>query len=322
MILITGGAGYIGSHCTLKFLQEGYDVLIFDNLQNSSIHTVNTLSEFGNVEFLNCDLTNSSDVDFAFNNYEIEGVIHCADINNNDESKIEPSKYYKNNLVSAINLLNGMKKSQTQFLVFSSSCDIYGDPVYFPVDEIHPQLPKTAYGKTKYFVEKMINDYDCAYGIKSAKLRYFNVTGGYNQKLLEGEMTKQELYSGNYFKSALYNFKNIDIKDFIDIEDVANAYFLAYTNLVEKQKTDVFNIGAENKTYNFELPAKIRQFLRKTNTKMTKPHTYTSTSPKMNIKKAKIVLGWKPEKSIDKSITQTIIQEQLFEKELIKIEAG
>ena len=176
-VLITGGAGYIGSHTVINFLEAGYEVVIFDNLETGHIETVETLQKLGSMGFVKGDLRNIEDIEKVFSEYKIDAVIHFAAFALVEESVKNPAKYYKNNVVGTLNLLDTMLKFGVKKIVFSSTCATYGEPVYTPIDEKHPQNPINPYGVSKLMVEWIMQDYDAAYGLKSIKLRYFNVAG-------------------------------------------------------------------------------------------------------------------------------------------------
>ena len=203
MLLITGGAGYIGSHAVINFLEAGYDILIFDNLEVGHIEIINTLKKIGNVKFEKGDLRNLADVEELFSKYKIDGVIHFAAHALVGESMVKPDKYYENNVVGTLNLLNTMIKNDVKKIVFSSTCATYGEPNYVPIDENHPQNPINPYGTSKLMVEKILDDYDKAYDLKSIKLRYFNVVGA-DSKCRIGEWHDNETHLvPNILKSVL-----------------------------------------------------------------------------------------------------------------------
>ena len=176
-ILVTGGAGYIGSHTIINLLNDNKEIVIFDNLENGHIETVETLKK---VEFVKGDLRNQEDIEGVFKNYKIGAVVHFAAFALVGESVENPSKYYRNNVYGTLNLLDSMVKYGCKKIVFSSSCATYGNPNYVPVDEKHPQNPVSPYGTSKLMVEQILKDYDTAYGLKSIKLRYFNVAGAWH----------------------------------------------------------------------------------------------------------------------------------------------
>ena len=160
MILITGGAGYIGSHAVINFLNAGYDIVVFDNLENGHIETIETLQKIGNVKFERGDLRNIEDIERVFNKYNIDAVIHFAAFALVGESVTNPGKYYRNNAFGTLNLLDTMIKHDVKKIVFSATCATYGEPDYTPIDEKHPQNPINPYGTSKLMVEMIMKDYD------------------------------------------------------------------------------------------------------------------------------------------------------------------
>ena len=177
MILITGGAGYIGGHCAIHFLERGKEIVIFDNLENGHIETINALKNIGNLHFVKGDLRDIDDIKSVFKQYDIDAVIHFAGYIQVEESVKNPSKYYKNNILGTLNLLDSMIENNVKNIVFSSTCAVYGEPEYTPLDEKHKKNPLNPYGRTKLMIENILDDYEIAYGLKSVKLRYFNVAG-------------------------------------------------------------------------------------------------------------------------------------------------
>lgn len=177
-VLVTGGAGYIGSHCVLALIEKGYEVVIFDNLTTGHRETVDELSNYGKVNFVKGDLTNFDDIYNVFEYYPMIGaVIHFAASSQVAESMINPAKYYQNNVYGTLNLLDAMIKHTVLQIVFSSTAATYGEPIYTPIDENHPQNPINTYGRTKLMIESIMDDYDRAYNLKSVRFRYFNVAG-------------------------------------------------------------------------------------------------------------------------------------------------
>ena len=211
MILITGAAGYIGSHAAINFLNNGYEIAIFDNLENGHIETIETLKRLGKVEFVKGDLRNIEDIESVFDKYDIDAVIHFAAFALVGESVANPSKYYRNNVYGTLNLLDTMIKHNCKKIIFSSTCATYGEPQYTPIDEKHPQSPINPYGMSKLMVEKIMEDYDTAYGLKSIRLRYFNVAGC-DEQIRVGEWHEPETHLiPNILKSTFGNEKTFKI---------------------------------------------------------------------------------------------------------------
>ena len=223
MILITGGAGYIGSHCAMALLEKGEDIVIFDSLELGHAEIIEVLKKAGNVKFVQGNLKNLDDIRGAFLVNKIEAVVHFAAYSQVAESVKNPQKYYYNNVYGTLNLLNAMMEFGVNKIVFSSTAATYGEPEYVPIDEKHPQYPINAYGNSKLMVEKIMDDYDRAYGLKSVRLRYFNVAG------------------------ADYDTKDgTCVRDYINVEDLAQAHIKALEYLKNGGETNFFNLGTND----------------------------------------------------------------------------
>ena len=261
MILITGGAGYIGSHCAVEFLKNDYEILIFDNFSKGHREIIENLKLKYNIVFVEGDLRNKADIDFVFKNYKIDAVIHFAAFSEVSNSVLKPDIYYENNVLGTLNLLNSMVENNVLSIIFSSSAAIYGEAKHIPINEQHSLKPINPYGKTKYIVEEMLEDYDRAYGLKSIKLRYFNVIGAdYEENIGEWHDVETHLVP-NILKSVLKkdfifkifgdDYKTDDgtcVRDYVDVRDLVYAHFLAYKYLKDYKKSDIFNLGS-NKGY-------------------------------------------------------------------------
>lgn len=316
MILITGGAGYIGSHTALRFIQAGYDVVIFDNLETGHIETIETLQKIGDVKFVKGDLKNIADVEAVFNEYPIDAVIHFAAYSLVGESVHNPAKYFRNNTFGTLNLLDTMIKHNVKKIVFSSTCATYGEPVYVPMDEKHPQNPINPYGTSKLMVEMIMKDYDSAYGLKSVKLRYFNVAGCDSDSRI-GEWHEPETHlipnilkstfgEGKTFKIFGDDYDTPDgtcIRDYVNVEDLAEAHRLALEYLKRENKSDVFNLGTEkgDSVKNiFDTCEKVLN--KKIKVEIVEKRAGDPAKLYANAKKAKTVLNWKPSHTIEDSI--------------------
>ena len=317
MILITGGAGYIGSHTVLNLIEKtDYKIIIFDNLENGHIETINTLLKINpdNIIFEKGDLRNIEDIENVFNKYSIDGVIHFAAFALVEESVQNPSKYYRNNIYGTLNLLDTMIKHNVKRIVFSSTCATYGEPTYTPIDEKHPQNPINPYGYSKLAVERIMDDYDKAYKLKSIRLRYFNVAGA-DEKGRIGEWHEPETHlipnilksnDNKVFTIFGYDYDTRDgtcIRDYVNVLDLAEAHRLSYEYLIKENKTDVFNIGTGEgysvkevfetceRVLNKKIPVEIR------GRRAGDPAVLYA-----DIGKVKNVLNWKYEKSLEESI--------------------
>ncbi len=267
-ILVTGGTGFIGSHTTVELQQKGYEVIIVDNLSNSSEDVVDNIAKITGVRphFGKVDVSNKEEL-FAFlKQFEgIESIIHFAASKAVGESVKIPLKYYRNNINGVINILEAMKEFNIPNLVFSSSCTVYGQPEVLPVTEQSPIQPALSpYGNTKQINEEIIKDYiKVNPELHAICLRYFNPVGAHPSSLI-GELPLgvpanlipfiTQTAAG--IRECLSVFGNdyntpdgTPIRDYIDIIDLANAHIAAIRRMEEgKQKKDVefFNIGTGN----------------------------------------------------------------------------
>ena len=324
MILVTGGAGYIGSHCVLALLQKNYDVLIFDNLSTGHVETVNELKKYGNVEFVQGDLLNKDDLAKVFTNNEIEAVIHFAAYSQVAESVKNPQKYYINNVCGTINLLSAMIENKINKIVFSSTAATYGEPNYIPIDEKHPQNPINPYGKTKLMIENIMDDYDKAYGLKSVRLRYFNVAGA-DSKNRVGEWHEPETHLiPNILKSTFGNGKTFEmygedydtkdgtcVRDYINVEDLADAHILALEYLKNGGETDYFNLGTNEGNTVKEVFSVCEEVTDKTIAINKMPRREGDPAKLIaDNKKIKTILKWEPQRSLNDSIKTAYSWEQ------------
>src|SRR5258708_6126996 len=170
-VLITGGAGYIGSHTAKAMARAGHSPVVIDNMSFGHDWAV----KWGPLE--KGDLCDNEFVRGVFAKHKIEAVVHFAANAFVGESMTNPRKYFQNNVVNTLNLLNAMLDAGTKTIVFSSTCATYGDPIRVPIDESHPQNPVNPYGESKLFVEKILKWYGQAYGLRWTALRYFNASG-------------------------------------------------------------------------------------------------------------------------------------------------
>lgn len=330
MILITGAAGYIGSHTALNFIKNGYDIVIFDNLENGHIETIEALKKVGNIDFVKGDLRNIEDIDKLFESYKIDAVIHFAAFALVGESVENPSKYYRNNVVGTLNLVDSMVKHNVKKIVFSSTCATYGEPQYTPIDENHPQSPINPYGNTKLCVEYILKDYDKAYGLKSIRLRYFNVAGC-DEKTRIGEWHEPETHLiPNILKSTFGENKTFKIfgndyetpdgtciRDYVNVEDLAEAHRLAYIYLEKNNKSDVFNLGTEqgdSVKKVFDTCEKVLNKKIAVETVERRPGDPAKLYANAN--KAKEVLNWTPSHTLENSINTAYKWECKLQKEV------
>ena len=318
MILITGGAGYIGSHTVLNLIEKtDYKIIIFDNLENGHIETINTLCEINpdKIIFEKGDLRNIKDIENVFNKYSIDGVIHFAAFALVEESVQNPSKYYRNNIYGTLNLLDTMIKHNVKRIVFSSTCATYGDIVeQTPIDEKHPQNPINPYGYSKLAVERIMDDYDKAYKLKSIRLRYFNVAGA-DEKGRIGEWHEPETHlipnilkanNDKVFTIFGDDYDTRDgtcIRDYVNVLDLVEAHRLSYEYLIKENKTDVFNIGTgEGYSVKEVFEACERVLNKKIPVEIKGRRAGDPAILYADIGKVENILNWKSEKSLEDSI--------------------
>jgi UDP-glucose 4-epimerase len=250
MILITGGAGYIGSQTNKNLNKNGYSTVVFDNLSQGNL----SLVKWGN--FIEGDLKDINQIRSVFKKFKIKSVMHFAASSFVGESVLEPEKYYFNNVVNTLNLLKVMRENNVNKFIFSSTCSIYGDPIDIPITENHPQLPMNAYGRSKLIIEKILLDYSNAYDLKYVSLRYFNAAGA-DKDFEIGEMHNPETHLiPLVFDVAIGVSSSIEIygtdydtndgsaiRDYIHVSDIANAHILSLNYLSDGGNSDTFNLG-------------------------------------------------------------------------------
>ena len=314
MILVTGGAGYIGSHLALALLEQGKDVIIFDSLEIGHQETIETLKEYGNLKFVKGNLQNLEELRGLFMLNKIDSVVHFAAFSQVAESVKDPQKYYYNNVYGTLNLLNAMLEFDVKKIVFSSTASTYGEPIYVPIDENHPQKPINPYGNSKFMIETILDDYDKAYGIKSVRLRYFNVAGA-DSKARIGEWHEPETHlipnvlkatNEKSFKLFGDNYDTKDgtcIRDYINIEDLAMAHIKSIEYLQNGGETNYFNLGTNEGNSVKEVFACCEEVKGvKIPLEICPRRNGDPASLIADNKKAKEVLGWEPKNNLQYSV--------------------
>ena len=249
-ILVTGGAGYIGSQVIKELNKRGYDTIAYDNLENGHREAV----KWG--EFVEGDVGDAKKLEEVFHSYSIDAVMHFAAYIEAPESVINPRKFYYNNTVNTLNLVNVMLNCQVRRLIYSSSCAVYGEPIAIPMAEDHPFQPINPYGQSKLLVEKVLPDYDRAYGLKFISFRYFNAAGADPEAGLGENHHPETHLIPLVFEAALGKRKTMIIygddydtpdgtciRDYIHISDLALAHVLGLEKLFNNPLSDVFNLG-------------------------------------------------------------------------------
>lgn len=255
-ILVTGGAGYIGSHTVKALEEEGYGVVILDNL----IYGHQDLVERNfKAELIVGEIGDRQLLSRLFSTVKIDAVMHFAAYAYVGESVVEPAKYYQNNVLGSIALIESMREHGIHNMVFSSTCATYGIPQYVPIDEEHPQNPINPYGFSKVVVEHVLKDYDRAYGLKSIVFRYFNAAGADPNGALGEDHSPEthlipivlEVAGGQRAQATIFgtDYDTPDgtcVRDYIHVSDLATAHVLGLAYLLEQQQSNLFNLGNGN----------------------------------------------------------------------------
>lgn len=250
MLLITGGAGYIGSHVNQLLHRQGYDTIVFDNL----VYGHRCFAKWG--AFVQGDLADRAALDELFSRYEIDAVLHFAAYAYVGESVAQPDKYYRNNVACTLNLLDAMCAHGVGDIVFSSTCATYGDAVSASIGEEALQRPVNPYGRSKHMVEQILADYGRAYGLRFCILRYFNAAGADPQAEI-GEWHEPETHLiplvldtalGKRPHVSIYgaDYPTPDgtcIRDYIHVCDLAEAHLRALEFLRREKRSEAFNLA-------------------------------------------------------------------------------
>lgn len=301
-ILVTGGAGYIGSVTNVILCERGFETVVFDNLSLGHREAV------GNTRLVVGDLRRKEDIEAVFANESFDGVIHFAAFSLAGESMEKPFEYYQNNLLGGLNLLEAMRKFGCRSIIFSSTSAVYGIPKTVPITEDESIAPVSVYGSSKRMVEEMINWYSEIYGIRSVSLRYFNAAGA----LLDGTLGEDHANESHIIPLALSvaagkkelfevygnDYETPDgtcIRDYIHVMDLADAHIKAMEYLAKNSQSEVINLGVGKGHSNIEVLDTIEEVTGK-----QVPRIYGPRRPGdparlwADNQKAKKILGWEP----------------------------
>lgn len=315
-ILITGGAGYIGSHAVKLFLEKRFEVISFDNLFRGFKQPLEILKKYGKLKIIKGDLRNKKDIQKVFSEDNINAVAHFAALCSVNESMEQPGLYFENNVAGSLNLFEAMREAKVKNIIFSSTCATYGETEYLPVDEKHPQNPANPYGESKMLTERILRWYGDLHNFKYVIFRYFNVCGADTAGEIGDSKKPSSLLAQNAVRGAMgiepffYTCQKVDtpdkspIRDYIDVEDLVNAHYLAYEYLQKNgNKSEVFNIGNGAGWSVKEIVSKVEQvFGKKINKKKSKARSGEYAKIYADPSKSFKVLKWKPQKSIEDSI--------------------
>lgn len=334
-VLVSGGAGYIGSHVTVELIEAGYDVIVADNMSNCDLtcfEGVKKITGRDDIPFIKMDFCDYAAVDKLFADYKIDAVIHFAAFKAVGESVAEPIKYYSNNLMSFLNVLEAARTHGGCNVLFSSSATVYGEAEKLPVTEQTPRLPATSpYGNTKQMCEDILRDTVKAFAsIKGIALRYFNPIGAHPSALI-GELPRgvpnnlvpfitQTAIGKRECLSIFGNDYNTEdgtcLRDYIDVVDLAKAHVAAVTRMIDgkmEENYEIFNIGTGRPVSVYELVTSFEKVNGvKLNYKFAARRPGDVVAIWADTRLANEKLGWKAERTVE----QTLASAWAWEKHL------
>ena len=315
-ILVTGGAGYIGSHVCKLLSKSGFNPIVFDNLSNGNLSSC----KWG--VFINGDILKRKQIKDAISKYNPRFIIHLAAHTNVSESIKDPNLYYVNNVIGTLNLLSEMIEGNVRGIIFSSTCAVYGSPKVLPVTEKSLIDPLSPYGSTKFMMEQAIKDYASIYNLKYTIFRYFNVAGA-DIDCEIGEIHDPEPHLiPRVIKAAIDKNSKIEIygndypthdgtciRDYIHVVDIARAHIYALKNHMKGNvKNSVYNLGSGNKGYSvLEIISYLEFKFGEIEKCIKEKREGDAISLYSNIEKVQKKLNWSPKFSSLENIIETAI---------------
>lgn len=312
-VLVTGGAGYIGSHTCKALHKAGFTPVTFDNL----IYGHHEAVKWG--PFIEGDLNDRVLLEQVIRKYDINAVVHFAAFAYVGESMQHPDKYFSNNVVNTLNLLDAMKSCGVGNIVFSSTCATYGLPEQIPIDEQHPQKPVNPYGDSKLFIERALKWYEVAYGLKSVALRYFNAAGADAEGEIGEDHTPETHLIPLVLQAAQGMHPHVDIfgtdyptpdgtaiRDYIHVTDLGDAHVKALEYLLSGSESVALNLGTGDGYSVKEVIAAVESVSGMTVPTRLAPRR-PGDPPRLvaNAAKANQQLGWQPQHSSLENIVKT-----------------
>jgi len=302
MILVTGGAGYIGAHVVKLLSRSGFETVVYDNLSRGHREMVSA------GEFVQGELSDKNQLLEVMRDRKIDSVIHFAASSLVGESEEDPHRYYQNNIMNGINLLGAMVEAGVRKIVFSSSAAVYGDPVEVPIREDHPTRPTNVYGDTKLIIEGILGKYSVAYGMDSVSLRYFNAAGADPDAEIGEDHTPETHLIPIVLDCALGRRKEVTmfgtdyatpdgtcIRDYIHVNDLADAHIRALAHIDRNKGVFSYNLGNGK---GFSVRKVIESTERVTGTKiMVREGAKRKGDPAQLVASSEKImkdLGWKP----------------------------
>lgn len=312
-ILVTGGAGYVGSHTVRKLRDADHEIVIFDNFSSGHRDAVKGF------EIFKGDLANKKDLENVFSENNFDGVVHFAGSIEAGESMTDPQRFFNNNFVCGLNLLEAMLNHGVKKIIFSSTAAVYGEPEKMPIEENDPKLPTNVYGMTKLMFEQVLDAYDSAYGLKSVCLRYFNATGAdpageigpdhkHKTHLLTltlltalGKRDAIKIFGTDYPTED-----GTGVRDYVHVNDLADAHVLALDFLNKNNVSEKFNLGNEKGTSVRDV-IELSKKISGVNFPVIEEPRRAGDPAKIfaSSQKAQKILGWKPNFPDMEQIIQT-----------------
>lgn len=309
-ILVTGGAGYIGSFMVRGLIENGFDPIILDNMSSGHKEAVSAF------RLEKIDLVTQKDkLQSLFASEKFDGVIHMASYIQMGESFKNPGKYYQNNVIGFLNLLDCMVNNKVLNIVLSSSAGVYGNPVNLPIKEDDPKNPLNPYGETKYIMERMLEDYDTAYGLRFMSFRYFNAAGATLDGAIGEDHPEESHLIPNVIKKTIdgveveifgNDYKTSDgtnVRDYIHVLDLVDSHVLGLKKLLDGVSSNIYNIGVGRGYSNKEIiiqvekttgiPVKVKYMARRSG---------DADSLYASIEKISTDFGWKPKYGLSEII--------------------
>jgi UDP-glucose 4-epimerase len=322
-ILLTGGAGYIGSHTAVVLIGAGFNVVLLDNLSNSQRDIEDRLEIITSkkITFIEGDVRDKSLVSSVMKTHKIDAVIHLAGLKAVGESVLDPLRYFDNNVGGTISLLEAMQKNDIKIIVFSSSATVYGEPQYLPIDELHPTCAINPYGRTKLHIEQILQDLclsDTSWRVLC--LRYFNPVGAHESGLIGDDsngipsnlvpfvsgVAAKKYPLVKIFGNDYSTLDGTGVRDYIHVVDLARGHLSALNYLNRHYGFDVFNLGTE---VGYSVLEIIKNFESVSGViipfEISQRRNGDVASCYANTKKANNILGWKPMLKLEDMIAST-----------------
>ncbi|MEI6846497.1 MAG: UDP-glucose 4-epimerase GalE [Chlorobiaceae bacterium] len=305
-ILVIGGAGYIGSHVTRAFLDQGYNVTVFDNLQTGLRENL-----FADAQFVHGDIMRPEQLRAVMSSGGFDGCVHLAALKAAGHSMLKPEAYAESNIAGTINILNQAAAAAISPVIFSSSAAVYGSPQYLPIDEDHPKDPENFYGFTKLEIERLLGWYDRLKGMRYAAIRYFNAAGYDVRGRVRGlELNPENLLpivmetaAGIRQKLSIYgdDYPTRDgscIRDYVHVNDLAEAHVSAFEYTLKHDKSITLNLGSETGVSVFEMIERARAITgRVVPAEISGRRTGDPAELVASSSMAREILGWVPKYS-------------------------